>query len=100
MLEESICAHQHAVPMVGYAWIRGQSNRERAGHANAPYDFACCTLLSLRHATRPCDRVGCRIDARDRGLQRAAIERIELELEPARFLDQRRIAKRGVERLA
>src|SRR5262245_22996635 len=25
------------VPMVGYAWIRGQSNRERSGNANPPY---------------------------------------------------------------
>ena len=26
-----------AVPMVGYAWIRGQPNGERSGHANPPY---------------------------------------------------------------
>src|SRR5712671_3228668 len=37
MLEKSICAHQHAMPMVGYAWITRQSNRKRAGHANPPY---------------------------------------------------------------
>src|SRR5262249_31831799 len=32
-------AHQHAAPMVGYAWIRGQSNMDRAGHANPPYEL-------------------------------------------------------------
>jgi hypothetical protein len=34
-----MCARQHAMPMVGYAWIRGQTNKARAGHANPPYEL-------------------------------------------------------------
>src|SRR6266404_2510572 len=62
-----IGAHQHAVPMVGYAWIKGQSNREGAGHANPPYKmtegalplppqrlghdlFAALAVLGIGHA--------------------------------------------------
>src|SRR5262245_25201947 len=54
----------------------------------------------LRHTTGARDNVGRGHAAGDRSLQRCAIEWIKLELEPARFLDQRRIAKGGVERLA
>src|SRR5436305_1229900 len=48
MIEELICARRHAVPMVGYAWIRGQSNREGAGHANPPYELPAVSPLRLR----------------------------------------------------
>src|SRR5437764_1375437 len=37
MLKASICADQYAMAMVGYARIRGRSNRVGAGHANPPY---------------------------------------------------------------
>src|SRR5262249_62371787 len=63
-------------------------SRGEALHAPLPTLQVRCTLSPLRHTTRACNRIRCRFDARNRGLQCRAVERFELELEPARLIDQ------------